>query len=145
MKIIALLSCLLGALNPALSLAQGSPETIPKVPVMLYISSSDCTFCHRFENDVLNPLIKSGVYTNTIIIRKIVLDSPEPVVNFKGEFVSPKTLAHSYEVTVTPTLLFVDHNGKELVPRIIGYQKSDFFGYYLEQAVNKAAALLAES
>ena len=115
-----------------------------KKPTLLYISRSDCTFCHRFEEDVLKPLIKSGTYKNKIIIRKIVIDDPEPVANFKGNIVAPINLAQSYSVDVTPTLLFVDAEGNELVTRIVGYQKSDYYSHFLEQAITKAYKVLGD-
>ena len=149
MKLIVLLGYLLvflpSALSPSIGLAQSQPEATRQIPVMLYVARTGCTFCYRFEEDILDPLIKSGVYTDKIIIRKLMLDSAEPVENFRGERVTPKELLSAYSVTVTPTLLFLDTHGNELVPRIVGYQKNDFYGQFLEQSINKANSVLVES
>jgi thioredoxin-related protein len=132
MKIVVLLlGYLVGFIIPTTTLANTEVSTTPPLPVMLYFSRSDCPYCHSFEEEILEPLVKSGAYAGKIIIRKLVLDGTKPVENFNGELVSPAELGEIYRVEVTPTLLFVDSSGDELAPRILGYQKTDFYAYFL--------------
>jgi len=136
-----LIACLLGLVEPAADLLQdGRDARRAQLPILVYVSRSDCTFCRRFEAEVLDPLIRSGVVAERIIIRELVWDLPEPVIDFRGRSVTPETLADAYHAKLTPTLLFLDPDGNEIVARITGYDGSDYYSYYLETAISSAAA-----
>ena len=138
-----LIVSLLGLVQPATDLQQTAAEARQAgLPILLYVSRSDCTFCRRFEADVFNPLIRSGEIAQQILIRELVWDLPEPVKGFSGQSVTPESIAVGYQAKLTPTLLFLDADGHELVPRITGYRESDYFSYYLEVAIANAAAAL---
>ena len=129
---------------PLNSLAVDEKPSAP-VPILLYASRTDCHFCYSFEEEILKPLIRSGEYADSIVIRNLVLDSTDPVKNFEGELVPPSELAQAYDIKVSPTLLFLDQKGRELVPRIVGYQRSEFYFYYFEEAILKATTALREA
>lgn len=136
-----LMTSLLGLVQPALDMqVTGQQARQAQLPILLYVSRSDCTFCRRFETEVLNPLIRSGVVANQVIIRELVSDSRRPITDFSGRSMAPGQLATEYEANLTPTLLFLDAEGCEIVPRITGYLASDYFSYYLETAIAQAAA-----
>jgi len=107
-------------------------------PILLYVSRSDCTFCRRFEKEQLGPLLNSGLYQDKIIFRELVWDTQGAIINFRGERVSRSTFAQSWNAKLTPTLLFLNGLGNEIVPGIRGYNANDYFGYYLEAALKKA-------
>ncbi|MDH3643451.1 MAG: thioredoxin fold domain-containing protein, partial [Gammaproteobacteria bacterium] len=134
---------LLGLVQPAMDLQQtGQLARDRQLPVLLYVSRSDCTFCRRFEAEVLNPLLRSGAIAGKIVIRELVWDLPQPVTDFAGREVSRASLAQAYQAKLTPTLLFLDADGQEITARITGYPRSDYFSYYLEAAVAEAAAAI---
>lgn len=109
-----------------------------RVPILLYVSRSDCSFCRRFEDEVLFPLLRSGEIDQKILLRELEWDRDAPVADFSGRQVSAEELAQRYDATLTPTLLFLDPQGNELIPRMTGYLASDYASYYLEQAVDLA-------
>ena len=134
-----LLSALLGLVPTAQNLHEsGTLANANKHPILLYVSRSDCVFCRRFEKQLLGPLLKSGLYQNKITILELVWDAPEPIINFTGHRVSRSEFADTLRAKLTPTLLFLDGEGKEIVPRITGYNTNDYYGYYLESAILKA-------
>ncbi len=114
------------------------------MPILLYVSRSDCRFCRSFEDDVLFPLVRSGEIDAKIILRELEWDRDAPVSDFAGEQVSAEALARRYDAKLTPTLLFLDHHGTELIPRLTGYRESDYASYYLEQAVDLALKRMGE-
>jgi len=139
------IAALLGLVQPAVDLQQtGLLARDRQIPVLLYVSRSDCTFCRRFEAEVLSPLVRSGTIAGKIIIRELVWDLPQPVTDFAGREVSGAALAQAYDAKLTPTLLFLDANGREITTRITGYPRSDYFSYYLEAAVAEAAAAVQQ-
>ena len=143
MKTWLLLASLLGLVQPATDLQRTADEAEARaLPILLYVSRSDCSFCRRLETEVLNPLIRSGEYADRVIVRELVWDSPRPVRGFDGQSVMPEELADAYDAKLTPTLLFLDHNGTEIVRRITGYRQTGYFSYYVEASIRDAAALL---
>ncbi len=112
-------------------------------PILLYVTHSTCTFCKRFENDVLGPLVNSGELER-VIVRELVLDQATPIVDFGGQLRSPRAVAGDFEAEVTPTLLIVDGTGQLLQPRMVGYRQNDFYSFYLERALKQARAMLLE-
>ena len=156
--LLALLSCVLSVLllspnNPVFAFEGDSiggdvdvdvdVDEEKQIPIMLYFSRTDCHYCRNFEEDILKPLINSGTYSAKIIIREVELDSSEPTKAFGHKLQTPEQLGIFLDVQVTPTLLFVDNNGTELVSRIVGYQKTGYYSYHLEEAINQAGEALS--
>ena len=133
------IAALLGLVPAAEDLeAASATAAASRVPIVLYVSRSDCSFCRRFEQEVLNPLLRSGELNDRALIRELTWDRRTPLVGFDGALVAPEDLAQSYDARLTPTLLFLDPAGREIVPRITGYPRSEFCSYYLEEAIREA-------
>ena len=134
-----LLSAVLGLVPIADNLSKtGAAAEAKQLPIMLYVSRSDCTFCKRFEKQQLGPLLKSNVYTGKIIFRELIWDARDTVIDFDGKITVRAEFAEAFDAKLTPTLLFLDGTGKEIAPRITGYNANDYFGYYFEAAIDRA-------
>jgi len=103
--------------------------------ILLYFSAPDCRYCMKLEEEVLKPMLRSGDYDKQVLLRKIDWRSPTIVSDFFGQRISLQKLSERYDVKVTPTLVFVDSNGREVAPRILGFQSADFFWHYLDQRI----------
>jgi thioredoxin-related protein len=137
------LTALLGLLGSTPDLADtGLDARTRQLPILLYVSRSDCSFCRRLEADVLLPLLRSEVLQGRILVRELVLDEPGNVRDFDGQFAAPAQIAERYGGGLTPTLLFLDASGEPLRRPIVGYSGSEYFSYYLEQAVAESAAIV---
>jgi thioredoxin-related protein len=88
-------------------------------------------------------LIKAGVF-DAVMFRELRLDGAALVIGFDGTELPPQTLAVRYQAEITPTILFLDAQGKELIPRISGYTKNDYYSFYLERAIGKASRLVVK-
>ncbi|MDH5324399.1 MAG: thioredoxin fold domain-containing protein [Gammaproteobacteria bacterium] len=108
------------------------------LPILLVYSAEDCGYCKRLEADVLNPMMKNGEFTQRIIVRKVMIDSMVKIKDFTGQPMEAGEFAFKQGVDVTPTLQFVNAHGKQLVPRMVGYQGTDFFPAYLEDAIGSS-------
>ena len=139
------LFALLGLVAPAADLELTARQArSDRLPIMLYVSRSDCTFCRRFETEVLNPLIRSKAVRGRIVMRELMWDRAEPLVDFAGDQITAEALAARYDARLTPTVLFLDADGRELVKRITGYGGSEYASYYLESAIEQAWRVLNE-
>lgn len=106
--------------------------------ILLYFSAPDCRYCMKLEDAVLKPLLRSGDYDKQVLLRKVDWRSPAMIVGFAGQRISLHSLAERYAVKVTPTLVFVDPSGREVAPRILGFQSADFFWYYLDKNIKQS-------
>ena len=106
-----------------------------KLPILLMFFAEDCEYCERLEQDIINPMLVHGDFNNRVIVRKVLIDQFDTLTNFAGVITDSDEFANQRGIQVTPTLQFVDSNGQELVPQVIGYQGPDFFSAYLDDAL----------
>ena len=109
-----------------------------RLPVLLAFSADECSYCEMLEEDFLEPMLLGGDYRDKIIIRKLILDNGSSVIDFNGKTVDATRLSDNYRVFVTPTILFVDANGKELAERMVGINTPELYGGYLDACIETA-------
>ena len=109
-----------------------------KLPLLLALSVEHCPYCQQLESDFLRPMLLSGEYKDKIIIRKLSLELDTKIIDFEGESIDSKAFAKRYQAYMTPTIIFIDHNGKEVAEKIIGISTPQFFGAYIDIEVEKA-------
>ncbi len=108
------------------------------VPLLLEIAADDCHYCTLLEEEVLNPTLLDRDYEQRVLMRKLVVDRDSRLIDFAGKPVYVSDLADRYRAFVTPTLLFVDSSGRELAERMVGVTTLEFYGGYLDQALDAA-------
>ena len=108
------------------------------LPILLAFSADECSYCEMLEEDFLEPMLLSGDYRDKIIIRKLILDNGSSVIDFNGKAIDATRLSNHYRVFVTPTILFVDANGKELAERMVGINTPELYGGYLDVCIETA-------
>ena len=109
-----------------------------ELPILLTFSSLICSYCELLEQDFLQPMLLGGEYSDKIIIRKLLLGYGETLTDFDGQSISASELSDRYRVFVTPTLIFIDGNGKEIAERMIGINTPELFGGYLDTCIETA-------
>ncbi len=114
------------------------------VPILLMFASEDCHFCERLEAEVLGPMKLVGDDPRRVLLRKIMLETPDSLRDFQGREISADELARRNKVDMVPTLYLLDGDGRELVPKIVGYTSPDFYPAYLDQAIDVARVLLRQ-
>jgi len=114
------------------------------VPLLLEFAADDCDYCTLLEEEVLNPTLLNRDYERRVLMRKLVLDRDIKLRDFSGKSINAPDLANRYRVFVTPTLLFVDSQGRELAERMTGVTTLEFYGGYLDQALDAAQEKLRE-
>ncbi len=121
---------------------EGRQAQARQLPIMLTFSADDCSYCELLEEDFLQPMLLSGEYEDRAIIRKLVLDDGSGVNDFSGKATEATRVSDRYRVFVTPTILFVDGEGRELAERIIGINTPELFGGYLDACIDTARAAI---
>lgn len=114
------------------------------VPLLLVFSSLECSYCTLLEEDFLQPMLISGMYDDKVIIRKLNIDAGNMVVDFQGRNRLAREIADDYDIDMTPTVVLLGPEGRELTRRLIGVTTPDFYGGYLDRAIEAANAALDE-
>ncbi len=115
----------------ALARAQG-------LPILLSVSAEDCPYCDQLEEDFLGPMLISGEYTDKVIIRRLMVDGGSQVIDFDGRQQDAGYIANRFRARLTPTILFLDGNGREVAGRIVGINTPEMFGGYLDTCIEMA-------
>jgi thioredoxin-related protein len=115
-----------------------------QLPIVLVYSASDCEHCERLDQEVLEPLMVSGEFNNSALIRKVMIDGIESVTDFNGKEQDAEYYSIMRDVEVTPTIEFVDSNGTQLVAPIVGYQSVDMYMSYFTAAI-QASKMITSS
>lgn len=106
-----------------------------RLPILLVFSSDTCPYCKLQEDEILKPMQISGDYDNKVIIRKVLVPQELELVDFRGKTISMDDFVDHYGVQVTPTILFLDQNGTELVQRLVGINTVEMFGRDVDGAI----------
>lgn len=114
------------------------------MPILIMISADHCRYCTMMENDFLKPMLFSGDYDDRILIRKLKLSGRATLTDFDGQTIRVRDFARRYQTRLTPTLLFLDGEGRELVEKMTGITTPDFFASYLDAAIHSAYRNLQE-
>ncbi len=112
------------------------------VPLLVVFSAEHCGYCELLEAEILRPMILSGEYDDRVVIRKVMLDEGSELRDFDGRQVETDALMVRYDISVTPTMLFLGPDGRELVPRIVGINTPELFGGRVDAAIEAAAERL---
>ena len=109
-----------------------------RIPILIAFFASYCEWCERVEQEFLRPMLLSGDYTDKVIIRKLDTDGYGKIIGLDGKAVAPGQFSYQHDAYLTPTLIFVDHRGRELSERMIGLTTPEMYGGYLDNAIDHA-------
>lgn len=132
-----------GQIKPLLNLAADAKQASDgRVPLLIVVTRHDCPYCLQLKRDILEPMLRSGDYRNRIIVRELAIDPAYLLKDFSGQAIISSDLAKRYKSEFTPTVLLLDDSGDEVADRLLGINTADLYGYYLDQAIDKALATM---
>lgn len=107
-------------------------------PLLLEFASEYCEYCSLLEEHILKPIRRNRDYDKRVVMRKLLLGDSRSIQDFSGKPTNADKLGSEYDIRVTPTLIFVDQRGIEIAERMVGVTTLDFYGGYLDQALDEA-------
>lgn len=109
------------------------------IPIMIMFTAKWCDFCHQLKSDVLNPMLRGGLYEGyAVIMRQVSVDSSQQIKFSSNENIAKNEFAKMYNAEVTPTLLFVDSRGLPVADRIVGTFDTQIFAAMVHKSLNQA-------
>ncbi|MEJ2360077.1 MAG: thioredoxin fold domain-containing protein [Gammaproteobacteria bacterium] len=114
------------------------------VPILIMFAQHGCEWCHYVEEDQLKPMLRNADYRAQVIIRQVMLDDMSDITDFDGHTTSANQLASRYNASLTPTVIFVDGNGKQLVPSLVGVSNTELYGGDLDNNLAKSEQIIRQ-
>ena len=81
-------------------------------------------------------MLRNAEYQSKVIIRKVKIDDSDFVNDFKGESREASEFSDDYNVSMVPTVVLVDANGKMINPSIIGIRNTHYYSAELDDAID---------
>lgn len=110
------------------------------VPTVVFVSRDACPYCRTLRDSVLGPMYAAGKFEGRAVLVEVSLDGPEPLTGFDGQLIAAKDWGQMYKAQITPTLLFLDSEGREIGKRRIGISNLEMYGFYLQKSLDEALA-----
>ena len=107
------------------------------VPLLVMFSLKDCPYCMVVREEFLDPMRRNRDYDSKVLMRILDMEAGY-VTDFDGRRVEADALAVRYGASVAPTVVLVDHQGKMLSERLLGLTTPDFYGGYLDAAIDES-------
>ncbi len=114
------------------------------LPIMIMFVSDDCPYCSSAKEDFIKPMLKSGEYNDKVIIRLVEIDGGDTITDFHGNQTTMADFATSEKVNFMPYVKFYNAAGKELVQPIVGISNKDYYGMFLDDAIEDAGKQLRQ-
>jgi thioredoxin-related protein len=128
---------LASALPPALDLAADARQMREqKVPMLVLYSRSGCDWCDRARRDVLEPMAADPATAGRVLIRQVDIDRRAAVADFSGKASNHRDFARGRKIRLTPTVEVLGPDGESLAEAIVGVRLPDFYGTYIERAID---------
>lgn len=109
-----------------------------KLPVLLLMTTEDCSYCKAIRDNYLIPMLESGKYSSTILFRQLYIEDFSYLRDLEGKLITGDSIALKFDVEVTPTILFINSDWEELAERIVGINNVDYFDELLKNNISHA-------
>jgi len=115
------------------------------LPMLIIFSSDHCPFCDLVKEDFLKPMLISGDYTDRVIIREVNVDAGSSIIDFNGQPIPSDSFTYRYNVSMFPTMLMLNYQGKTLSHRILGVNTPEMFGGRIDAMIDLANQQLQQN
>lgn len=112
------------------------------IPLVVFVSREACPYCRTLRKSILKPMLAAGKFEQRAILVEVDLDRTGPVTGFENSRITAQKFADYYRAGITPTLLFLDSEGREIGKRIVGISNLELYGFYLQKSIDEALAAL---
>ena len=110
------------------------------VPLVLLYSREDCSWCEKVRRQHLGPLARDP--KAPAVVRELHMDRDTLLVDFAGRRTTSANFARQMQAKFAPTVMFHGPQGTQLAESIVGYRLADFYGAYLDNAIDESRKLL---
>jgi thioredoxin-related protein len=132
-----------GTVTEARDLAAEARQAAARgVPLVVLYSRDDCSWCAKLRREHLGPLSRNPA--TPAVIRELHMDRATPLVDFAGRRTTSADFSKQMQARFAPTVMFHGPDGAQLAESIVGYRLADFYGAYLDRAIEESQAQLQQ-
>lgn len=113
-----------------------------KLPMVVLYSQAGCHYCDEART-YLVPMADDPANAQRVLFRQIDIDSDATLTDFAGKPSTHRRLAREVGAKLTPTVSVLDAEGRALGEPIVGMRLPDFYGQYVDNAIDDARAAMA--
>lgn len=136
---------LAAALPPAQDLAADARQMREqRLPMLVLYSRAGCDWCERARANYLEPMAADPANASRVLIRQIDVDRRTAIADFSGKAGNHRDFARARKISLTPTIEVLGPDGELLAEPIVGVRLPDFYGTYIDRAVDAARDRLRE-
>lgn len=104
------------------------------MPLVVMVSLEGCVFCKMARESYLAPARRE----RGLPVVQVDIRSNQAVRDLRGVVTTHDALARAWGVKITPTVLFLGREGREVAERLVGGYIPDFYGAYLDERVESS-------
>lgn len=120
--------------------AESQAAQAKQMPVLVLFMSPQCPYCEQVLKEFLLPMQHNPEYRTKVVMRQVVIDSNARLLDFAGRTTTHAQFAAQNKIRLVPTIKLFDARGRELTEPLVGLLTPDFYGAYLDQAIDEALA-----
>jgi thioredoxin-related protein len=105
--------------------------------VLLVFVGPNCSYCETALNEFLIPMSGNADYLSKVVMRRVESTGFRELKDFQGRKVSHRKFAGDHGAYLTPTVMLFDADGRPLVKPVVGITTPDYYGFYLDQAIDQ--------
>jgi thioredoxin-related protein len=113
--------------------------------VLVMFSGAFCSYCETVLNEFLIPMSGNADYQSKLVMRKVEASSSLDMKDFQGNKISHRKFAGESGARMVPTVMVFDAQGRQLAKPLVGLTTVDYYGFYLDQAINQGLEKVRKS
>lgn len=111
-------------------------------PLLVMFGAPGCPYCRQVLNDFLLPMSRNADYESKVVMRQVEIGGQQKLVDFAGHTTTHGQFARQYRIKLAPTVVLLDSEGRVLGEPLVGMITPDYYGAYLDQAIDDAVEKL---
>lgn len=113
---------------------------IRQLPMLVLFTAPNCAYCERVRQEFLLPMQRNPGYADKVVFRQVDMRSNNKLLDFSGNATTYARFARLHKIVLTPTIKLFDADGNSLTEPLVGLSTPDFYGVYLDRAIDEALA-----
>jgi thioredoxin-related protein len=111
-----------------------------RAPLLVAFTLKRCPYCNTARREYWAPLNGSAQWRGKVVMVELMVDGAPDLRDFEGKPITARDFARRHAVRSVPTVIVFDGDGIPAARPLVGLVSADFYGAYLEQAIEAGLA-----
>lgn len=109
-------------------------------PVFVAFTLKRCPYCNTARRDYWVPMNSDNAWRGKVVMVELVMDATPELHDFEGKPTNARDFARRFGIRSAPTVIVFDADGTPATQPLVGLSSGDFYGAYLERAIEAGVA-----